>query len=398
MSTLLIMHVTNPLDEHCHWVACQNRQITDNGFIHSDNIDDLANRYPGAVCHLYLASEQLSFMKVPLPNTSHSALQTIPYQIEEFLAESLEQSHIAYKHDGKNEAEVIICNRQKITHWQSIFDRTNLQLNFISADLYLLPESSSPAILIDRDRILVRSHTFKGVLPLSLLAHTLEQLNGEIPECLIHKEITHETREILKQHNITPTTFPDLLTEVTSSTNISERINLLSGDFAKQTTIDKVRGLILAPAVAAIMLLSLWLGTTLLENHQLEKEIKDTRQAAVSLYKTLYPQAKRVINPASQMRANLRQQNSRQAPVSFITQLNQLAPLINTRRITIKSIRYEEDASSLRLLLTATEFSPLEELQKEFKQQNISSQFGDLIQTPEGVSGLITLTQTGQGS
>ncbi|WP_261841557.1 type II secretion system protein GspL [Aliamphritea ceti] len=383
--------------QQCSWIALQAKHTPSSGTVDLTNLESLANQFPDAACHVYLPSELISFIRLELPNVSGAALQTIPFQIEEFLAEPLEHCHIAYRHNGTDSAETLTCKRDIITRWQASFEDSGLDLQCLTADIFLL-DSEHPTLWIDTNRILVHSCLYKGALPAEILPHILERHDTTELQILSCSGISTESSETLRQSKITPLVRQSIFTQEAVLKAQKSSVNLLSGEFAKYTVFDKFRSLVTAPAITAVFCLLLWLTSNLLGNYQLEKSIQHADQEMTALYKTLYPQAKKIINPASQMRANIKRQQDRPSHLSFISQLHQIAQLLSPGELHIKSIRYNQNNQSLQILLNANGFAPLEQIQAQLKHQNLNYKFGDLIQTPEGVSGLINLLPNTQGS
>ena len=85
-----------------------------------------------------------------------------------------------------------------------------------------------------------------------------------------------------------------------------------------------------------------------------------------ALYRQLFPEEKRIVNPRAQLKQHL--QGLQQAPLtdSFLSQLALLAPLLHkTPEIELQQLRFEADKQEFRLQISAKDFGMLDKFRNQ---------------------------------
>lgn len=383
MSGLLIIHLNHD-ESACNWAIYQKGTPIDSGSLETESLHQLTEKYPNISTHLYVPSEKITILNALLPNLSRAALDSIPYQVEEQLCQPIEDYHLAYEKTKDKQIQVLACTKKQMSRWQDLISKSQLNIKLLSADCYLLPSSEAGAIWIDTKRTIIHSKQFAGAVSNSFAPILWEKI--KVNDCQIFVPSSVKL-DLLIPENKTDIT-ESLITAFYNQRK--QGINLL------QTS--ETEGwpyiwhqLLKAPFFATLALIGLWITSMMIENHQLGNEITRLDREMYDLYQDVYPEAKRIINPAGQMRANLKDMVDKPKQVSFLESLSTVAPFFKENGITIKLIRFDQNTGRLHLSISAQSFSPIESLRSAIKHQNIPSEFNDLVQTPEGVTGSVTL-------
>lgn len=103
-----------------------------------------------------------------------------------------------------------------------------------------------------------------------------------------------------------------------------------------------------------------------MEYVQLRQQQQQLQQQMTALYRQLFPEEKRIVNPRAQLKQHL--QGLQQAPLtdSFLSQLALLAPLLHkTPEIELQQLRFEADKQEFRLQISAKDFGMLDKFRNQ---------------------------------
>ncbi|WP_415893770.1 type II secretion system protein GspL [Neptuniibacter sp. PT8_73] len=378
MKDLLVIRFIED-SNRCEWGISSPQQPMRYGQGSLEELKQAIEPFSQIACHCFLPSETATVVTAELPNTSKAAYSGIPFQIEELISNPIEDNHIAYYPERSLSPEVLVCDRQKLSTWIEALETLDIDLKLLSIDCFLLPISEE-TLYIEDQRVISFTTDFKGAIPISLFEHMQSQSDSEN---LNIQNADDDSNILLASYLESPKGF--------------KPINILVGEFATFSAFEQNKKLLLPPAIVALCTLILWLGSSLYNNHLMEKQIKHIDQQMVQLYKKIYPQARRVINPVGQMRANLREQSGQTNNSAFIPFLSSITPLLAPKELEITSIRYSEDSGVMRIILQASSFPPLETLREKLKTVSTTAQLGDLTQTENGVNGTLIINSPSKG-
>ncbi len=147
-------------------------------------------------------------------------------------------------------------------------------------------------------------------------------------------------------------------------------VNLLFGEFSRQ---EKVKGQLRKWYPAAMLLaavLFLNITTKVVNYFSLSNESQRLTVEMERVYKSTFPQAKRVVNAAAQMQQKLKalQSHSGDSQSSLSTMLTQVAPILRaTPGLMIKSLRYQNGRLDIESDLG--NFAALNQLEKTLSER-----------------------------
>ena len=140
----------------------------------------------------------------------------------------------------------------------------------------------------------------------------------------------------------------------------TQRINLLQGAFRKVSPWKKQWARWRLPAVLAGVLLLLFVANQGIEYLKLRQQQQQLQQQMTSLYRQMFPEEKRVVNPRAQLKQHLEDLQLVPVTDSFLSQLALLAPLLQkTQDVTLQQLRFEADKQEFRLQISAKDFAML---------------------------------------
>jgi len=103
-----------------------------------------------------------------------------------------------------------------------------------------------------------------------------------------------------------------------------------------------------------------------IEYAQLHTQQQQLQQQMTSLYRQLFPEEKRVINPRVQLKQHLDALQQTPLSNSFLSQLASLAPLLHqTSGLELQQLQFDSSKQEFRLQISARDFQTLE----QFRQQ-----------------------------
>ena len=141
---------------------------------------------------LLLPDEEITLKTVRFDADEKKLLrQTVPFSLEEELSVDIDELHFALAKPNHDQVAVAIAERRKLADWLAPFQQAQLELTSVLPESLLLPwQPEQWHILIEDDRILVRTHEHRGfAVPLA---------TGELALTLLIEEA--QTQQTSPQH------------------------------------------------------------------------------------------------------------------------------------------------------------------------------------------------------
>ncbi|TXH62799.1 MAG: hypothetical protein E6Q86_06105 [Tolumonas sp.] len=146
----------------------------------------------------------------------------------------------------------------------------------------------------------------------------------------------------------------------------AQRVDLLQGEFRKVSQWKQQWQQWRLPVILAGLCLGLFLTGQTVEYYRLQQQQQQLQQQMTSLYRTLFPAEKRVVNPRAQLKQHLQALQSAPQENSFLEQLAQLAPqLPQSAGVELQQLRFDAEKQEFRLQVTAKNFSVLDQLRTQ---------------------------------
>ncbi len=305
--------------------------------------------------------------------------QTVPFALEEYLLDKVENLHFCFGPIRDGQVPVFIIAKQVMAEYLGAFSRQNIQLKAFFAEILLLPwQSECWTLVVENERWLVRYGEFQGfaleaeaiTLPLQLLLDS----KAQAPERLIIYAHNSDKNRIIAR-------LPTLLREpiewrsgsywafMSSATTL----NLLQGPYAHKLPWKSwwrqwraVAALFLVATVMALGLKTLKVKTLEEENITLHGQIEQ-------IYRSVVPEGV-IIDPVLQLRRKL---NTRKgaATTGFVALLDRTAPIMmQISGLTIESLHYDEKKMEIQLTMLTENFKDAEIIRAKLENSGLQAE------------------------
>lgn len=325
---------------------------------------------------------QVAWLSCAVPGRRPAQIRrALPFAVEEFLTQDVETMHLA--HGAIVRGQPVRCallDRQLVTDWLTCLRDCGLRPGHMVPDGSLLPcDQGSASVLFDDGVALVRTSEHMANVDASTLPDVLESIRASFDETdesirleLIDDDISG-TQVDGSGFTVRRTRLDGPVLDFLASqweTNRPE-INLLQGPFAPErrgaASPGRWRGVSALAAVWLIVTLA-WLITEGYVANQradaLEAESKD-------LYRSIYPNDRRIPNAFAQMRAKLRGSDAGEG--AFHLLLGQLAAgtVRADAEINVRSITFNDSRGELTSELWLPGYAQIDGLKRELEERGL---------------------------
>lgn len=367
MSDTLLIHYDIENREQASWALCN-----DAGELTSKiNAGALADLHAVALDHtaiVLLDSRCLHINELQLPTqNAQKMLQAVPYAIEEFIADDVENLHfVASKSRTSSAASVVGINKQTFQAVIDNFLAAGIHLEKIIPDALCLPANEQQWVVLNYlSHSYLQTSKLNGMLVShDLLPYILEKkLNDDTisnPEKIFFFSESENTAAFdpasltkpdIEFVNITYNTHP--LVVFCGNYRQALPLNLLQHNFKpKNKSSGYWQQWRFAAALAGTWLL-LYLGITAFQYNQLKAENFVTKNQIEEIYKTSFPKSRKINNPRKQMEQKLNELKSSGGNVSngLLFMLGAAFDNLNqeTKDITFQSITFRNNRIDIGL-------------------------------------------------
>lgn len=348
MANSLLIHIPDLNSDYANWAKVDGEQSITASELGEGTLSEAAAAAQGMRCLVAIGSSAVTLTSVELPaGAGKRARATVPFALEEELADDVEELHFALGPAGSDKSyPVAVIGRVVLQKLLDDLEAVDLKPQQIIPDVLFLQQGDTDewqVLQTDRD-MLVRQGAFTGMwCPAG---------SGEIMLQRLLREVGVDGPAQLAFY-MTPGQFlPEVSTlveqvEVHSSAEAlirgmsSHHINLLQGEFNQNKALDKLWKPWRVPAALAAGLLVLSVGANVLENSRLGEQESSQRAEMESLLKQTFPNVKRVRDPIARMRSELSKLKSGDAEGKLLTLVAALSEAIQaTPGTTMKSVNF----------------------------------------------------------
>ncbi len=278
----------------------------------------------------------LNYIKIPA-RSFQQLRQAVPFHLEEKFVDNVEELHFALgKKDKEGGITVSSIPHSLIKQILSLFEKKKLQPTILMPDVLAIPYPVDGwAILYLNGLALVRTGEQSGfAIEVELLSFILEMVLNETskntPKIIWLYQSSHWKWD-LNFPNLVEKTLPDHpLSLLANNIEKSKIINLLQGEYRKQSPIQQYIKPLILTAALAFSLGIVQIVAMFQELQTLRQTTNDLSQQIETLYKTTFPQSKKIVNPRAQMAAKLNEQtktsHTKEPFLETLLQLHQALP------------------------------------------------------------------------
>ena len=305
----------------------------------------------------------LQYIKVPTQNKQRM-LKAIRYANEEDLATDADSLHFSLgKITEADRVPVAIVDIQLMDYWQSLFQSSGLAVDVMMPDTLAVPTSEhSLNIVLENDAAYFRGKEYDAFYADRenlnfMLSLWLKENEENPPETIVVWCDENESpidvalpENIQLQHKPAADGLLGVLAQ--QPIDMDKTINLLQGDYSRREQLGKIwRPWRLAASLAAALFV-LQLGVSYVQSSSLEAQKIALKAEAKKIYKTAFPDARRIVNPRRQMEQKLKELkgDDSSSSVTFLSLLSETGKIFQaTSGLNLKSIRYKNKTLDVEL-------------------------------------------------
>ena len=381
----------------CQWLVRDDRgQTLAQGETNAAGLGDMANLSgspfgepfgkPDALIDpdvvVLVPSAQVAWLSRTVPGRRAAQIQrALPFAVEEDLTQDVESMHLAHGPIVRGQpVRCALVDRRLLADWLDCLRDCGLRPDHMVPDACLLPCSqSSASVLFEDGEAFVRTPDHIATIEASTLPEILESVRASFDDANASPELELIGGEAIDERmdgsgfDVRRTPLSGSVLEYLASRWDAHRpeINLLQGPFAPsrgaRASPGRWRGVAGLAALWLIVTLAVLIGEGYVANHRadaLEAEL-------TALYRSVYPDERRIPNAYAQMRAKLRQSNAGQA--AFHALLGQLAAgtTQGSTNVSVRSITFNDSRGELTSELWLPGYARLDALKLELERRGL---------------------------
>ncbi|MEZ9708240.1 type II secretion system protein GspL [Vibrio breoganii] len=384
------------------WSSTENEIIASGELGGLEELEELTSYATERSVALLLDGQDVALREVGVPAGASRQFSTmLPFLLEEELAQDIDELHFSILKQTSDKAWVAAVDKDYLQQCIERFFEAGIELHRVLPDVLSLPlDGSTIPMLPWQGYCLIRQDIYQGiVLPEALVPYALArppftvdiedeeespseepvhiQCFGSIPESL--SSIENPKIEAL------PAELPMAL--LAKNAQLST-INLLSGEFKRQSSWLKNIKLWQAPAIAALVLLVIFGINTYTQVSQIETQATAYRAESERIFRAVFPDKNR-IPTVSYLKRQMSDEKTRLSggtvDAPLMTWLLEVqAALKDSSKVKIQSIKFDGDREELRIQAQASDFQTFEQLRVAFSEKFLVDQGqinrnGDLV-------------------
>ncbi|WP_298440615.1 type II secretion system protein GspL [uncultured Ferrimonas sp.] len=396
MSERLVVRLGSQAQQPIPWVTWSEQQ---QGVISSGVLPDasalasLAERAGGRPVEVLVDSSAITFTSVTIPaKAQRQALKALPFMLEDTLADDVDELHFVPGPRYGDQVPVAVVRHQQIKQWQQWLEAAELPCTRMVPDILALPrvaETELSLLQLESQLLLRRGEMAGEVIDpewLGLLGTNRD--DGAQPWALFTPLALPAGVEGVEQALELP--MQQLAAGFTKAP-----ISLLSGPYAPSKELGNAVKLWAKVGIAASVLLLLTMVNSGLQINQLQQQRAELRAEQERIYRGLFPNEKRIVNPRSQLQAKVRSLGGGGGSTELFAMLKQLQPSFQASpEVKPQGLRFDASRGEIRLQLSGKDFAQIEQFSDSVKQQ-FTVQTGALNNDDNGVSGTLTVRAKG---
>ena len=325
----------------------------------------------GVVVGLPSDDVRSTLLKVSPEERKHLS-KSLPYMMEEQVAEDVEELHFVASALGEEQFLVAFTRQDKMADWVEQLS-FNDSLKVFGPEALCLPlEGDECCAVVDGDEVVLRWSDAHGArVDLSLLSTVLDSL-AEIPSSLVIYGTDRE--QVVSQLTDDQAALVDwrqggwgALLLLTKS---APQVNLRQGSFAPPLPLVKWWGVWKAVAIAASVALSLQFVSDVSQFQTLKQQNLELRSAIQDSYRKANPRGA-VVDAEKQLDRQIAEFAGEESVTAFTPKLVDVVTATMAKSGRVTSINYT--SGQLRLNLTAQDFASVEQIRQALERAGLKA-------------------------
>lgn len=372
---------------------------------------ELAERFKGinwsGQTYAIIQAEDLLLTSANIPSKQpRQIMQAVPFAVEEKLAADIEDCHFAVgDRQANGDISVAVIERDYLRHWVDSIKAAGLAPECLLVDVLQLPQQGGSCLLVDGERLLVRTGVATGLsftLPQMALAIGLltpEQRSGLVIH--VHSDQRQDIELAISQVNAEYEMTCEVVELDEPAFDFMCRhlepggLNLLQGDFrvARQSSAGPA-AIWRSVAVLAALAVCLHLGLLLAQGVYLNHQAQQFEAEALALYIEVFPGDKVVKDLRRQWRARLGNANNA-GDTGFIPLLAATAQRLPGTELVLGNVNYNDSRGDLILQVQAPRSDLLVGFVQTLKGAGLQADISTINQESDVVKGSIKIKSAG---
>lgn len=313
------------------------------------------------------------------PEEKKHLQKSLPFMLEEQVAEDVDSLHFATAPLGKLEYAVALSALDQMYTWQEQLAGQEGTTLWLAEPLLLPWREGEWCLLFEGDRIILRTGECEGLsaerelLPILLAAASSEQ---DSPAALVvygedqQRELAEIPDELKSKVQWRRGNFCSALL----LTELSPRLpNLRQGEFASRLPLGRWWHQWRWVAAAFIVALLLQLVSTGADYWQLQRENLALRTAVQDSYRQAYPRGA-IVDPEKQLRRQLDSLKGSGQSSGFVSLLEKVGKVVAARPGTsIATINYSDKSGEIRMNILASDYEAVEQVRAGINESGLEA-------------------------
>lgn len=387
MSNILLIRALEYPPNKFEWLKwnTSTQQQVGIGELLLEELSILQSEAIGSLTILAIPGQYVRALKTPLPKKA--LLSSLPFIIEESLSTPIEQMHVVPGKFDNNQIEAFAIPHEQMQFWIQLFQNAGIEILTITPDYQLLQnDPHSDIAWQERTQVLINTDMLQASLSISFFNALSYKLLPEIPDLIYYGETAP-----LTEINFVTKSKPLLETFARQFSMKRPPVNLLQGQYKRQNNILRYLDIFKGSLIALASMVIILFAGVILENITLKQSIQKIDNSMTEIYRESFPQAQRIINPLSQMKAQINQLSTQSNRDTFIKWLAITAPILKQHSLTLLNLRFSESPPSLKLQLQANSYNSMEQLNIDIKESGLQAELGALVKNQQNVTGVLTV-------
>lgn len=349
----------------------------------------------------------LSGAKVP-SKQRRQLLQAVPYMVEEQLATDVEDCHFAIgdrRADG--EVSVAVVDKGWLKYWLSRLNGVGIDPDVVAVDVLMVPMASAATVMVDGQRILIRTGAFSGYsIERSLMTTAVslldERQRGDLT-VLVHPDERDELQLQLSELQAEIAATPEI-TELdyapfeTLCRNFDRStLNLLQGEFEIESQSRDSSGAWRTAAILAGCAFLLHLLLVAGQAVYLDIQARQYEAEAKALYNEVFPNDRNIRDMRRRWQAHLSGDSSGISG-DFMALFKDTAKHLPGSNLVLNNVNYNAGRGDMILQLEASRSEQLVRFAQSLSELGLDADIGTISQEQDGVNGSIKVRSAGSAS
>ena len=352
--------------EHLTDNTCLSIILNDQGKIEAPllarTFDDIKSVQATARTIVVLPCERCSLHRVELPwLNAQKARAALPYALEEQLAQSVANVHIAFdqQHYQNKHYLVVVIDKDYLLALIERLSTLTIEFDTITLDWFALRTDEA---CISETSLLAYDNDFQGALSTELASMFLTQRASDVPILMFNDSAS--SMKSTAFHSVDESFYEWVAKRLLATSPM----NLCQGAL-QRTTSGKI-GIRWYQACAALTSFSLiiFLVTYGFASYYLNAKNDRLDQDIATIYREFFPQAATVISPKFRVEQLLKSQRDVSSQTLW-TLLDKLSAAMRNESLTIEQFQY--DNQMLSVTLTSKDFATLEAFQLRLRKAQV---------------------------